>query len=1142
VLTSPEEVNRLSAEQAESGLPVRFQAVCTYFDIFSRSMVVQRERDAVFVDVPSDGLSAETARAGLITAGMEVQVEGVTSVGESSNVVVASSVKALGTGTRPPVERLTLGEKASGPRSYTWVELEGIVRSTELSNRTTGASNPGQANLVIATLGGEVQASIPSSVISEHTTLIDSRVKVRGAVRTVLDSSGSLVRIQLLVPGKDDVTIVEDGPLDPFSLPVARIADVLKEDTKAAARHRVHAQGVVAELADGGFSLRDETGEVRLVDSGQLLAGDRIEAVGFPTAAKDGTVLEGTTVREVSRAGASERAPSSSALPPVLRTVATLRALKASEAARQYPVQIRGVLTFLTKEWRFGFVQDETGGVFVQLPTATPDSPLLPGQILEVQGRSGEGDFAPIISRGEPRIVGPGAFPVPARASIDDLFTGHYDSAWVEAEGIVHAVTDGGGHPVLQMSSGSRFFRALLWPHKDPDLASRLIDAKVHIRGVCGSVFNERRQLTGIQIFVPREDQIAVVEPPPSDPFQLPVRPIRSLMQYRPDESPGHRVHVLGTVTYQEPDGSLYVRDETGPLYMRAVEGARFAVGSRIDAVGFTNVGDFAPLLEDVIVRPRQQGPSPSPLFVTAEEALTGQYHAQLVVLEGRLLERGSRAAEQVLTLKAGRNTFSATVPNSSGSEALKGLQPGSLVRLTGICLVQVDRSGRGTATIPSFRVLTRGADDVQIVRSPSWWNRGRILGALLLVTAVLVLSWLWVAILQRTIRRQTTAIQMRLAREAALEERYRELFESASDIVLTLDLEGRITSLNRAGRNLFGLSANEAVGRSFPALVVPEHEDQARRLITSRPSDDATVCELDVPAPDGSFRTIEVRARVMSEEGRVSGIEGIARDITERKQAEEQIVNFATQLEQRNAELQSFTDVASHDLQEPLRKVRAFAEKLDAKWENLSRVEISDLHRRMASAAERMQSLITQLLAYARLGKIEPQLADVNMAVIGAEVLEDLEARIEQTGGRVELEALPRVRADATQLRQLLQNLIGNALKFARPGERPHVRVSCRPMAAVNSTGEQRCEIAVTDNGIGFDQSEADRIFQAFYRLHTRQQYEGTGLGLAICQKIVQRHGGVIRAVSTPGVGTAIIFTMALVEVPKEEPAAVGD
>jgi signal transduction histidine kinase len=156
--------------------------------------------------------------------------------------------------------------------------------------------------------------------------------------------------------------------------------------------------------------------------------------------------------------------------------------------------------------------------------------------------------------------------------------------------------------------------------------------------------------------------------------------------------------------------------------------------------------------------------------------------------------------------------------------------------------------------------------------------------------------------------------------------------------------------------------------------------------------------------------------------------------------------------------------------------------------------------------------------------------LVALDMSALVREVLEDLEARIEQTGGRVEVGPLPTVHADPIQLRQLVQNLVGNALKFARPGMQPVVRVymtgETRAADAAHGAG---CEIAVRDNGIGFAQAEADRVFRPFYRLHTRQQYEGTGLGLAICHKIVNQHKGTIRAVSAPGEGTTFFFTLAL-------------
>jgi signal transduction histidine kinase len=186
-----------------------------------------------------------------------------------------------------------------------------------------------------------------------------------------------------------------------------------------------------------------------------------------------------------------------------------------------------------------------------------------------------------------------------------------------------------------------------------------------------------------------------------------------------------------------------------------------------------------------------------------------------------------------------------------------------------------------------------------------------------------------------------------------------------------------------------------------------------------------------------------------------------------------------------------------------------------------------------MQAAAGRMRSLINDLLTFSRVETKAQPFRPVDLGRVAREVLSDLEGRIEQTGARVEVDGLPTVEAEPTQMRQLLQNLIGNALKFHRPGEPPVVQVHGRPALAPEGEGDAAdptlCRIAVQDNGIGFDEKYLDRIFGVFQRLHGRGEYEGTGMGLAICRKIVDRHGGSITARSAPGHGATFLVTLPL-------------
>ena len=239
--------------------------------------------------------------------------------------------------------------------------------------------------------------------------------------------------------------------------------------------------------------------------------------------------------------------------------------------------------------------------------------------------------------------------------------------------------------------------------------------------------------------------------------------------------------------------------------------------------------------------------------------------------------------------------------------------------------------------------------------------------------------------------------------------------------------------------------------------------------------------------------------------------------DITDQKKVQQR-------LEQSNRELESFASVASHDLQEPLRKIQTFSDRLLATCADALGAEGRDYLERMNGAATRMRRLINDLLSFSRVSSKAQAFARVNLAEIAREALEDLEEDSKRAGATLTLGELPELEADPTQMRQLLQNLVSNALKFRRD--------DVAPVVSIRATLEpelRRVELRVEDNGIGFDEKYHDRIFNVFQRLHGRGKYEGTGIGLAICRRIAERHGGSIRARSTPGQGSTFIVSLPL-------------
>ena len=364
-----------------------------------------------------------------------------------------------------------------------------------------------------------------------------------------------------------------------------------------------------------------------------------------------------------------------------------------------------------------------------------------------------------------------------------------------------------------------------------------------------------------------------------------------------------------------------------------------------------------------------------------------------------------------------------------------------------------------------------------------------------------------------------------------ASEKRYRSLFDLSHDGVVFVGLDGPIEEANPAYLDMLGYGLDEIVGMTYQQLTPPrwaamEAEIVAEQVISRGYTDEY---DKEYIRKDGSVFPVAVRAILVRDEaGTPVRIMGMVRDITEQKQAKEALERHARDLARSNEELEQFAYVASHDLQEPLRKIRAFGALLaDEKRGNLDD-EGQQYIDFMTDAAARMQTLVSDLLALSRVTTAAHPFEDLALAEVFDTVLSDLSVALEEAEGHVEVGATPTIEADRTQMEQLFRNLIGNALKFRRPGVPPRVTVEvaaqAKPLDAIPGPAYT---IVVTDNGIGFDSSQGSKLFQPFKRLHARHHYEGAGIGLAICEKIVMRHHGRIIASGTPGEGATFTVTL---------------
>ncbi|HZR16180.1 MAG TPA: ATP-binding protein [Verrucomicrobiae bacterium] len=374
-------------------------------------------------------------------------------------------------------------------------------------------------------------------------------------------------------------------------------------------------------------------------------------------------------------------------------------------------------------------------------------------------------------------------------------------------------------------------------------------------------------------------------------------------------------------------------------------------------------------------------------------------------------------------------------------------------------------------------------------------------------------------SVLELHVQARTEALQ-------SLQRRYEMILNSAGEGICGLDAEGKATFVNPTVAKLTGWPVDELVGKLEQEIFVSNGES----------AETLSADERVLYRKDGTRFPVEFVKTPINENGRVVGSVVVFKDITERKQVQDSLARKAAELARSNAELEQFAFVASHDLQEPLRKIQAFGDRLKVRCQSIESSDIQDYLERMQSAAARMRTLINDLLAFSRVIRSSEPFVPVDLAQITKEVLGDLEVRIEKSGAKVELENLPTIEADPMQMRQLILNLLGNALKFQPPGASPLIRISATTLTPLSR--EPQCEIHVEDNGIGFDEKYMDKIFAVFQRLHGRTEYEGTGVGLAVCRRIVDRHHGTITAKSQPGKGATFIVTLPLKQAAIEEAA----
>lgn len=478
---------------------------------------------------------------------------------------------------------------------------------------------------------------------------------------------------------------------------------------------------------------------------------------------------------------------------PTLRTARQAHILPAAEARRGYPVHLAlAQVTYYQPVIGCLFIMDSTDGIFVDL-RGQPPPQLQAGDIVTVDALSGPGKTNSVLVHARFRLVRHAALPDAPSASFDRVLSGAWDSRWVSLEGIVRSVrrpaeiTAYAGEPafgstnlILTLASGPDRIDVITIAPGAVDGRS-LIDARVRIRAAVGSRFNRRLQLIGVHVYMPDLAFVRVLDPPPANPFSLPVIGAAGVMRGSLFV-PGHRVHVRGVVTSSFAN-RFSLMDAVHGIFVYTDTPAPLNVGDLVDVVGFPDTGEDTAVLEDAVYRRLGAARPPPPVPVTAAQALADDHDAEPVQVEGLLLYKSRTALQKTLVLTAGGITFSAML-SANAAQDFESLEPGSLLRVTGICLIHVTPS-----KIPqSFDVLVQSPSGIAVLTQPSWWTSRNtlILLGFLLATIAAVIGWNLV--LRRLVRRQTRVIRAQLDEAQSLrvqaEAAHREKSDSLAKVL----------------------------------------------------------------------------------------------------------------------------------------------------------------------------------------------------------------------------------------------------------------------------------------------------------------------------------------------------------------------
>ncbi len=1080
--------------------------------------LVDSQQQAMFVQDPSGGLRLPLGATRMVPRpGDRVDLDAVVArpvdvqLGLSSIEFRDVKIDSLQRGLLPNPEPMQLADliATNDARNGRRVETQGVVRDA--------IRNGDRLILELAENGEQVAVTVLNADTLDPKPIIDARVKVRGTVEMMSQAGAEILRPVLWLSSPEDLSVMTVAPVQ---IPLApSLYSMIAEPRWLAAGHRTRLRAQVVSIEADDRVVLDSDGlwfPAIVRGARQFRAGDAVEVEGWPTRVRFTVTFQRANLQRIAPTAISSTAR---AMWPVLTSLEQIRKLTNSEAERAYPVDFEAVLTSVHYQRDCFFVQVGNQGIYID-SSYLPMNTLHTGARIRLLGATWAGGFAPVIIHPHVEVLGPGELPQASPVDPESAPSGVFDSRWVQIEGLVRPITHSVSGYTFTLVTQLGPVSALLVSPGAPGEMENLVDARVRATGVFATSFTKDRVLTGYRMFIDSPASLQVIVPAVREPKSAAPKKIKDLLRFSPDAPNTRRARIQGMVVLTSAS-RMYVQDDTGSVEI-LVQKANAQPGDAVEAIGYPMPTDHGPVMTDTVVHPITSSLTIAPQKVTAEEILKGNFDNRLVEVQARLVSQARGESQQTFVLNSGFTSFNAQL---EGSTLPRTVPEGSIVRLTGVSVVQRQRPFyRDYNSVPiSFRILLRSADDLHVLSATPWWSLRRAWPLLALLIASMLLATFWAAVLKRRVRAQTAEIDDQRAF-------LRQIIDMCPNYIFVKDRDGRFTLVNQALAEASGSAPEELIGCNDEAIAPPEQAQLFHRIdreVIETREERVVHGEAHTDAAGHTRYLHTVKRPITNEHGEVTHVLGVANDITLHKQAEVSMEQARAAAETANLAKSEFLASMSHEIRTPLNGIIGMSELC---LDTTLQAEQRECVQTVKTSADALLAVINDILDFSKIEAEKLQLDELDFElrpliddVVHAHALRAQQKQLELKVA-VDPDVPEFVHCDAQRFRQILSNLLGNALKFTEAG---HIQVSAQVSRRVRD--ECILEIAVADTGIGIAADRQQVIFSPFVQADSSstRQYGGTGLGLAICTRLVKMLGGNLWLESELGRGSTFHFTL---------------